>query len=203
VSSAPAADQPQSAQTFRPPPRLPGWYFDGSGRERWWDGTTWTLYLRGDVLPISTTTRRTTTPKPVRRFRRKNSRTLASWLIALSPLLVAGLHLAAIRLNGYVTWTTVGAAGAVTFGLTLLLALYDNRQLTARGYGYGTVASPYWALLAPAAYLLFRGQRVPRRSLEGLAPFWGHVVVTAAVVVLYLLVARFGGAWAQYLLLPR
>ncbi|HVK29240.1 MAG TPA: DUF2510 domain-containing protein, partial [Nocardioides sp.] len=30
-----------------PTPSQPGWYDDGSGRERWYDGNSWTDHFRG------------------------------------------------------------------------------------------------------------------------------------------------------------
>ena len=32
-----------------PTPSQPGWYDDGSGRERWFDGNAWTDHYRGEA----------------------------------------------------------------------------------------------------------------------------------------------------------
>ncbi|TWH00807.1 uncharacterized protein DUF2510 [Nocardioides sp. J9] len=34
-----------------PTPSQPGWYDDGDGRERWFDGNAWTDHVRGEVRP--------------------------------------------------------------------------------------------------------------------------------------------------------
>jgi hypothetical protein len=33
----------------------PGWYDDGSGQQRWWDGTAWTAHIQGPATVLQTT----------------------------------------------------------------------------------------------------------------------------------------------------
>ena len=201
VNSEYAVDQPLSTPSVARPTRPPGWYLDGSRRERWWDGSEWTLHVRGGPVITPATNRRADRPKALRRLQRGSSNTLASWIIAISPLIQLGVHVTAYFVGGYVTWVAVGAIVALMAGTTAVLAWYDGEQLETRGYG--KTASPYWALLAPSVYLFVRGQRTSLRNFEGYGPLWGHLLVVFLLAAAYVLLTLFGGAFAQFVLLPR
>ena len=186
-----------------------GWYPDPSGApgSRWWDGRAWT----------------DTVGPPLSRWNDPaNHRpqldpgvpvyTIFIWLIVLLPLLgiplgfaytphlvierigpenVKTVNPASIFTPGY--FVTLGIS-LVFYGITVVLAFFDRRQLLRRG-----VVRPFhwaWTFLYSPAYVIGRSVIVHRVAPKrGLWPVWVYIAV--AVVSLVVSGIRFAGLFGS------
>jgi len=106
---------------------------------------------------------------------RARTGTVASWLIALSPLIALVVLVAAGWVYVYVAPNPlIGLAALIPYLLTLVWGLSDSRTLAQRGF---RPASGLWALLGGLGYLIARRIRVAGRGV--LAAF----IVLAVLVV--------------------
>ena len=89
--------------------------------------------------------------------------TVAGWLIALLPLLLAAVEKASAILLVDVSPLIVRVAGAGSLVvLSGILAVVDRHML--RAGGHSDTASPWWVLLTPFAYLIARSVRVRQET---------------------------------------
>lgn len=105
----------------------PGWYDDGSGHQRWWDGRQWTAHVQTTVATTTSTTITTTTATP---------RPNAHLWWALSPAysfgvvpFIPALH-AAIKLQRRDLWYW---AGGLIAGSVLVWGLVGSGPATPDG----------------------------------------------------------------------
>ena len=131
----------------------PGWYPTGFGAElRWWDGYQWTNHVSPAAPPVPAPVAAPAEPEPD-----VSSRTLASWLLALLPLVV-GLASVLLALSEI----DAGPGLAVFALLSLLLVpagiglgLWDIATLRSRGSRLA-MAHALWVFLGGWIYLLIR-----------------------------------------------
>ncbi|SKA90867.1 Protein of unknown function [Agreia bicolorata] len=174
-----------------------GWFPDPSGGpgSRWWDGQKWTEHVSDPTLstfaPVGAP-RRVAQGTPVY--------TPFIWLITLLPLvsiLVVALWdtdaymraslnsasdpFAQFRDPGYLL---IQALGFVFYGVSVLLAYFDFKTLSARGFD-----RPFhwaWTFLGSTVYIIGRTVIVRRRAGGGaMVPIW----ITIGVFVLSMIVA--------------
>ncbi len=109
--------------------------------------------------------------------------TAGAWMLALSPVLHAGLLALgwAVTEGGASPMTTlIGAAlGAVAVLWVVLSVILDFRRLGALGHEFRP--SVAWILLGPFFYLTARAIHVYRTTKRGTAPTWVFVVLAAVV----------------------
>jgi hypothetical protein len=167
----------------------PGWYPDSTnpGGQRWWDGTQWTEHAQAPGAPY----------QPFAELKAPDGTktgTVWVWLIVLLPLLSI-FSLFSIDFTGYMQsvlsnpystgamlalYTSPGylltlALSFVLYGLTVLFAALDVRELTKR-----QVPKPFhwaFAFLGGYVYVIGRSVVVRRRTGGGLAPLWGLIAV--------------------------
>jgi hypothetical protein len=178
----------------------PGWYPDQSspGQQRWWDGTQWTAHVQA---PYSAASASAAMKAPDG----TKTGTVWIWLIVLLPILgLVSLFLTdwadyidsmtASSLSGassgYADSLAIYASpgyivsqllGFVFYGLTVVFAALDVRELTRRG-----VQQPFhwaFAFLTSIVYVIGRSVVVKRRTDGGLAPLWAYIVVTSVTFV--------------------
>ncbi|MBI5161093.1 MAG: DUF2510 domain-containing protein [Micrococcales bacterium] len=111
---------------------------------------------------------------------RTSATTGSVWLLALSPVLTAGVVVAWLMVGagmGLPPVTLLGVTPILAL-VTILFAVADARTLAARGV---PAASAWWILLGPVVYLIARAVTVRRSGASGIAPLAVNVVVSALV----------------------
>lgn len=186
-----------------------GWYPDGHGAQRWWDGTQWTQstqspyqvggqapYQAGGALSAPSGT---------------DPSTVQIWaIVALFALqMIAGLvYLGTFDWNGYMAATmattysssydsaliasvftpayaAVILSGLLAYWLTVLLAYFDTKVLRDRG-----VERPFhWAFsfipsYGSMVYVIGRSVVAKRRTGSGSAPMWAYIAIFVVGFVL-------------------
>jgi hypothetical protein len=205
-----------TAPTPQPPA---GWYPDPQGTTRWWDGQGWTTHvqpaapLRAPQLPSvpAGTATGTVWIWLIAVLPLIAAVPAAGYLLVLSQQMgVAFAHITDVTsqqdfsnefLRMETTWIfspwyfALVGTGLVIYGLTVLFAFLDRRELAGRGF-----AKPFhwaWAFLeSPWVYMIGRSVVVHRRSGRGLAPLWvfiGIEVVAfgAGMVVTFAFLGQF------------
>jgi hypothetical protein len=133
----------------------PGWYPAGVGTElRWWDGYQWTNHI--SPAPTSFVTAPIVAPlaEPEPEV---SSRTLASWVLALSPL-VMGLVSLLLAISDVDPWPALAIFGLLSLLMvpaSIGLGLWDIATLRERGSRLA-MAHALWILLGGWVYLLIR-----------------------------------------------
>lgn len=156
----------ESVEEANPSPRRATWHANVQ------TGTP-ALSALADELPVEPARSRTKTY------------TVASWTIALMPILQLVTSALLITAAGY--GHNVQLMLLVVFGpyvLVLGLAAYDSLRLHV--WGYKKPASAWWALLTEPGYLIVRGIRTHRETGKGFAPiaiFASSIVLVLASVV--------------------
>ncbi|MDQ1546237.1 MAG: hypothetical protein QOH69_1141 [Actinomycetota bacterium] len=162
-----------------------GWYPDpagGAGR-RWWDGTTWTANVQEPEAPPPLPTfgsyvpadLRPSTPLPVAEAGVAYTR--ASWWIAGSPLWVVVPQVAIVQIFNSlaplpIPTLMLAIALFTALALAILIGLaFADRSGLING-GNNSVASPWWTLLTPLAYLIARARQVQLYATGG----WASVI---------------------------
>jgi Protein of unknown function (DUF2510) len=170
-----------------------GWYPDPAGGDgkRWWDGARWTENVQQPEAPPPAPTFvnyvapefRPFIPLPTAEVGVGYTR--ASWWIAGSPLWVAVPQAVIVGILESLAPPTVasllpGLALINLVALAILIALaFADRAALLRG-GNATVASPWWTLLTPLAYLIARARQVQLYATGG----WASVVWWCIAAVL-------------------
>jgi hypothetical protein len=171
----------------------PGWYPDpaGGAGKRWWDGSRWTDNIQEPepVAPAATFGNYVPAEfrpvQPIAHAERGIGYTRASWWLAGSPIWVVVPQAIVFEIFNALAPPPISAA-VIGFGLLTLLAwailialAFADRAALYNG-GNDTVASPWWTLLTPLAYLIARARHVQLYASGG----WASVVwwVIAAVV---------------------
>lgn len=177
----------------------PGWYPDANapGGQRWWDGNQWTEHVG--------------TPQPYQAFaplkapEGTKTGTVWIWIIALMPLLSlvtffavdwktyidslipASLNSPTNSYSGMLAlYSSPGyllsiAIGWLSYGLTVVFAALDVRELKKRG-----VPQPFhwaFAFLTGIVYIIGRSVVVKRRTGQGLAPLWAYIGVYVLMLI--------------------
>lgn len=120
--------------------------------------------------------------------------TRAAWFISFFPLIwigvAAGIDFVVVEISG----TSIPVAFAAPLLLsTAIAAQYDYLILKRRGFT--SLASPFWWLITPLAYLIARTVVLRRIVRRGSAPLWWHLVSSTLAAVIVVSVALFvGGA---------
>jgi hypothetical protein len=134
----------------------PGWYPTGVGAElRWWDGYQWTSHVSPAATSPTTASLVATAiaePEPD-----VSSRTLASWLLAVFPL-VLGLVCVLLALSDIDPVPGLAVVGLLSLLLVpagIGLGLWDIATLRARGSRLAQ-AHALWVFLGGWVYLLIR-----------------------------------------------
>ena len=178
----------------------PGWYPDQNapGQQRWWDGTQWTEHVQAPYSAAAATA-------ALKAPEGTKTGTVWIWLIVLLPLLgLSSFFLIdwadyidstmATSLSGSYTgyadslalYTSPGyiisqLSGFVLYGLTVVFAALDVRELKKRG-----VQQPFhwaFAFLTSIVYVIGRSVVVKRRTGGGLAPLWVYIVETVVIFI--------------------
>ena len=180
----------------------PGWYPDANapGGQRWWDGTQWTEHVGAQAQPYQAF-------EPLKAPAGTKTGTVWIWIIALLPLLSIVTFFAidwkayidsiipanlssASPTSGYsgmlALYSSPGylisiALGWVSYGVTVLFAALDFRELKRRG-----VPQPFhwaFAFLTSIVYIIGRSVVVKRRTGQGLAPLWAYIVVYVLLLI--------------------
>jgi hypothetical protein len=87
-----------------------GWYDDGSGKQRWWDGTQWTEHLADPVAPESENAARVipeVSPAEPVAAKRNTRRNL--WIIVGAVVVVLVLAIVGISVSGSPKGTKVAS----------------------------------------------------------------------------------------------
>lgn len=170
----------------------PGWYPDPSGQHqtRWWDGFGWTQ----QVGPPTSQMPRPRVADSVR------TDTVFVWVMALLPLVSLPLlalyhpqfryevvgpgHLRTVDPRSVYTgaYFLVQGIGLLLYGVGVLLAYLDHRELRRRG-----VVRPFawpWAFLGAIVYLIGR-YVVVRKVAPGrpMRPLWTYIALLAVTFV--------------------
>lgn len=198
-----------------------GWYPDpaGSGMQRWWDGAGWTDHRQWPQAPA---------PVPGGAPFDPNQKVAPGtpvytpwiWILTLLPLVSLALFpwiyaetMSAVQRG--VTATTFGSTtrfsvgtgpanvvsqlvGWLIWGLTVLFAWLDHRELRRRGF----VRPFHWAFafIPVPVYPVGRSIVARRRSGRGIAPMWVAIALFALgfIIGILFLVAVFSGVpWAE------
>lgn len=176
----------------------PGWYPDpaGTGGTRWWDGTAWAAEASAPVAAPA----RATVPE------RTPVDTVWIWLVVGLPLVSAfSIFLldvpafiratmenpatASFALIFSASYLAILALGWVIYGLLVLFAYFDYRELGRRGFPRRFHWA--WAFLSSMVYSIGRPIVVKQQAGRGSAPIWG----TIAVFVLTIVVATVWTIW--------
>lgn len=195
-----SSDQPTPASTAPA-----AWYpaNDGTGRQRWWDGTQWTEHYSQPYTPERLDLR---APEGTKIW------TPWIWLVLFLPLLswasvftinfnFSGMVDASLNQNpselmhaetsfispGYIAFSF---GGWIIYGLDVLFSYLDHRQLAKNG-----VPRPFhwaWSFLSSAVYTIGRGVVTRRRTGQGF-----QVVIIQ--IVLLVVGTVIGFVWAGFL----
>jgi len=176
----------------------PGWYPDGSGGQRWWDGTAWTQH---------------TAPAPaaaqplVRPALPEGTRTDTAWVWLVALLYLASSvplfffdmsgYMRAMfdvqfsgnasalmdAMAGYIAWFAVSwLLSLASWGFTVFAAYRDYKHLE----GIGVVRPFHWAFaFIPYQLVYLIGRHVVLRKVTRTSgwPLWAHI---ASIVVLFI-----------------
>jgi hypothetical protein len=123
------------------------------------------------------------------------SNTRAAWAIALMPLVGMATNLGIGVAQGFMTWLTMGVVLVLLWGLTIILARADRRELDA--WGFENTASPWLVLLTPPVYLAVRGNRVWKRTGAGFGPFWASIAVLVFIPIAFGATGVLGSVWRE------
>jgi Protein of unknown function (DUF2510) len=186
-----------------------GWYPDpaGGNGKRWWDGARWTDNLREpEVAPTPPSFGnyvhpefRPTTPLPTAEAGIAYTR--SSWWLASSPLWIVVPQAVIVEIFNALApppleSLVVGLALLNILALAILVRLaFADRAALVRGEN-ATVASPWWTLLTPLAYLIVRAREVQLYATGGwasvlwwcVAAFFSPGIAVLAVFAVYGLV---------------
>lgn len=201
------------------PSALPpaGWFPDpdGSGRQRYWDGSVWTAHTAESGPPLATAAAPTAIEQPPLAAG-SHVNTLWAWLVAILPLVsLIALPLIDYRsyfensLNPSRSATAVlgqlanpglllsQLVGFLSLAATVVFALLDHRALRALG-----VVRPFhwaWSFLTPV-YMIGRAVVLRRRVHRGVAPTWVYFAVYVLVLIVNLAVigAAIGAVLANF-----
>lgn len=184
----------------------PGWYPDGTGAVRWWDGASWTAHTQAPAQMQVQPQVQVQAPRavPLERPRLADHLPVDSvwtWIIALAPFLtLPGLFLIDVR--GYLRFLTENdASGAVSYfagtgilalvgwaltALIIVAAFRDSKRLAS----LGVVRPFHWAFAFLGAVVYLIGRHVVLRKVTRTAgwPLWANVaglVVTVVVTVFW------------------
>ncbi|MDQ1574767.1 MAG: hypothetical protein QOH44_2326 [Actinomycetota bacterium] len=183
------------------PPGIPaGWYSDPAGFDqlRWWDGAGWTLHLAPRPIPMPPPVPLAPTslppvaeapmfPMPITQAPvlqtpvaqtvapPGNWNTVSSWFVALSPIFYAAAYIlefprAAGQPNISYVFGVLAGSAFVPFVVAVIFATVDRHALKKRGYPL--LASVWWMLLSPLAYLIVRTLKLRREVGRGSGPLW-------------------------------
>jgi len=185
-------------------PAAPGWYPDGSGGQRWWDGRGWTEHTAPAAAPaLNNLVERPRLPEGAR------IDTVWVWCVSLATL-VAAVPIFFFDFSGYMravmqaelSGNTSALPATVTsymgfilimtvlgwaaWGFTVFAAYRDHKHLVA----IGVVRPFHWALaFIPYTIVYLIGRHVVLRKVSRTAgwPLWAHiasyVVLIAASIV--------------------
>lgn len=189
---------PNHPQAPAPQQPAPGWYPDGTGAVRWWDGAAWTAHAQGSASAAG--------PHPEVRERPRLADHLAvdspwTWVIALAQL-IAVPSIFLIDVRGYVRFlaegdgsgfvsyfATTGIVALLGWALTALIivaAHRDSKRLTA----LGVVRPFHWAFAFLGATVYLIGRHVVLRKVTRTPgwPLWANlacVLVSLAVTTIW------------------
>ena len=191
----------------------PGWYDDGRGAARWWDGRSWTAATSpaGPSLVDIDPRPRVADATPV--YTR-----WIWWIVALPFLVVVPMIAYLVDLQARMTamygqlWTIVSTGGrpdpevVTRFMVDQLGLVFDPWYLVLALVGWTTsgiaiwfsyldrrdlmsfgYARPFhwgWSFLAPIVYVIGRTIVVRRQSGRGAAPMWVLIALQGMVVVI-------------------
>lgn len=142
----------RGAAISQPRSTPPGWYADGAGSERWWDGRGWTTYTRPHEIPQNLVPSDT----EARRGRRGRGILAAiAFVLALVALLLMGAANRLVPLLGLVVW--VPALIAVALGVIALA-----RRARGRGLAIAAIITSVVAVGGAVSTLGQRSAPVPR-----------------------------------------
>lgn len=179
-----------------------GWYDDGTGVARWWDGYRW---VEADTVSASR-------PEPTPVQPGTSANTVWVWLVVLLPLVslipVFG-YLAQLQHDMFALFALIpfdGSApdmerfiaaemslifspwylvlmlvGWTTYGVTVWFAALDARELAARGF-----VKPFpwpWAFLGSLVYVIGRHVVVRRRGGRGAGPLITTIVIQVGAFI--------------------
>ena len=190
-----------------------GWYQDPTepAGSRWWDGIQWTDHYQQPYDPAAPVTS-PSAPAGTR------AHTPWIWLIVFLPYLTLPLFFA-VDFGSMVDGLTANdpgyanraqfelltspvyivsvLAGWVTYGLCVLFAFLDHKELMTRA-----VPRPFhwaWTFLWSPAYVIGRSVIVRRRTGRGIAPMWAAIGMLAVsmVVSIVLLVVVFSALFQE------
>ena len=150
----------------------------------------------------SASTRNAVRPAPLA----NEAGTAAIWWYVFSPIIIAGALLGVAAANIGVAgssfteltsstgsqWFFRGAAqfittGALGFLLTLALLFRDRATLVDRGFH--SMPSPWWQLMTPLGYLIYRTAQVKKQSGGGVAPLAVYLSIYFAPALVLGLIA--------------
>ena len=179
-----------------------GWYDDGTGAPRWWDGHSWAEATTAYASPDQ--------PAPVQPGTSAN--TVWVWLVVLLPLVsliatfgyLAQLQQDLIALFAIVPfdgsspdmdrfiaaemslifspwYVALMLVGWAIYGVSVWFAALDARELAARGF-----VKPFpwaWAFLGSLVYVIGRHVVVHRRGGRGSGPLIAEIVIQVGAFV--------------------
>lgn len=123
------------------------------------------------------------------RFTATRKATVSSWFIAVMPLFAGILSVSAVKAQenypryvpeGLEWWMLVGAAIAILYLVTLILAIADRRKLDWAGYY--RPAHWLWALLGAPVYLAVRTLSVKRETGRNSLVLWVWLLLTGVLI---------------------
>ncbi|MBN9139412.1 MAG: DUF2510 domain-containing protein [Micrococcales bacterium] len=187
-------DNPTTSQA------APGWYPDGSGGQRWWDGRSWTDHA-APAAPVASAA-------PLERPRLpEGTRVDTGWVWVVSLLnVVQTIPLFFFDMSGYMRaifeaelsgnagsitnaiggyfafFAIFGVLGWVCYGFLVFAAYRDYKQLLA----VGVVRPFHWAFAFipyPVVYLI--GRHVVLRKVSRTAgwPLWAHIASYVVILI--------------------
>lgn len=197
----------------------PGWYPDGSGAQRWWDGRGWTEHVSAPAPAITATGyERPQLPAGTK------VDTVGIWVVALATFLgvipifffdftgymratmslesgSSALASPAVSILAFyaISWTL----GLVVWALQVVGAFRDYRHLLS----VGAVRPFHWAFaFIPYALVYLIGRHVVLRKMVRTsgAPLWTHVVLLVVMTIgifvwmLVMIQAVLGDMWSTY-----
>lgn len=178
---------PNHAQSPAQQQPAPGWYPDGTGTVRWWDGSAWTAHTQGSA-PVAVA------PRPAVLERPRLADHLAvdgpwTWVIALAQLLAAP-SIFLIDVRGYVRsftegdqsgfisyFATTGIVALLGWALTALIIVAAHRD-SKRLASLGVVRPFHWAFAFLGATVYLIGRHVVLRKVTRTPgwPLWANLV---------------------------